>query len=1093
VAGVNGGKLTKGDFMGEGNILITATMDPQAKKAITDFLGSLNQIVKGDKLGQYFDNLSNVSSKFAASLQRFKKETDNISFAKSLVNDFNALEGIAQADGKKLQDVLKGIAGGYDSVMQSVERAKTVAGSSSFDGITAKAVQDFVTSGRVIEEWGANVKRIIEGVTMNTSTEELQTRIKELNEALAISNTEKDKAAAAIDRYKKAAEEAAEAERRMKETYNETFYGDEYQELANKAEKYNEVVQRNVEEVKRFIEVSKLGTFDQWRGLNEAVDYDGIQAVLDTVERGSMDASTAIVRLKEDYGSLIDLSSTKDIGEDKIRHLESAVQETVSIVRELKDTVGNAGFGSSDGHTVLDRALGDSEEIRGDTEALRAAQNVVVNLLNSFAAGGNGVETERTAISGLVTALKELATVDVQGLTLTSDILRRLPNMANIRVNTDQMDNLSRSLKSLAQLSKDMDFSALTTLTNVNLSGFSNLSVSKASMSNLATYLPQITGSSVDIDKLRALTTINLSNFNKDNLSVSNAAFKHLQELVQTIQGVSNTPVAGPNLSGLDSAAQTIDQVTQKVKQEKEAYRESNEAKKEDVAASEAAAKAEDDKRKISELLAEALKREKEATNGTSSSAAKHTDVIKQQEDAMWEAYRAEQGMHNKSAAETEAEVDREIAAYNKRLDAQQAAADKAQKAWEKEEAAAMAAADKKADAEERATQRKIKAAEDAAAKIAASEQKAAEAAIKRTAYDDAKRAVNQYYDLLSAQNKDPSKRADVVMTDAGWASKSGLYAGFAQQLNDATAAFNMLTDAQNKNNLSGQQVAAINELIATRQKEYALAVENTAAKEAEHAQKSEELTQKKQAEAEAARAAKEAKQQEAEATKAQAQAERDAAKAAKETEQNANRKKNYTTQLNSLLVKCEAAERKYAAAAKIANAKEHYEGIQRTKEEVEGLLRKLDELDPNLDEVAAGLRNCTEEYSKNSTALQTNSSLVGRWVTNGMQQLTSRLQYSLGLAAMVYKAVGEVKKMVTTAVELDSAMNTLQIVTRASGAEMDAYGKRVSSMAKETAQATKDLIDATTVYARLGYSMDESAILSKYTAMLQSVGIYIA
>ena len=568
MAGVNGGKLTKGDFMGEGNILITATMDPQAKKAITDFLGSLNQIVKGDKLGQYFDSLSNVSSKFAASLQRFKKETGNIDFAKSLVNDFNALEGIAQADGKKLQDVLKGIAGGYDSVMQSVERAKTVAGSSSFDGITSKAVHDFVTSARVMEEWGADVKRIIEGVTMNTSTEELQTRIRELNEALAISNTEKDKAAAASERYKKAAEQAAEAERRMKETYNEKFHGDEYQELVNKAEKYNEVVQRNVEEVQRFIEVSKLGTFDRFGSLDQSVDYSGIQAILDTVERGSMTADEAIVRLKEDYGSLIDLSSTKDIGEDKIRHLESAVQETVSIVRELKDTVGNAGFGSSDGHTVLDRALGDSEEIRGDAEALRAAQNVVVNLLNSFAAGGNGAETERTAISGLVAALKELATVDVQGLTLTSDILRRLPNMANIRVNTDQMDNLSRSLKSLAQLSKDMDFSALTTLTNVNLSGFSNLSVSKASMANLATYLPQITGSNVDIDKLRALTTINLTNFNKDNLSVSNAAFKHLQELVQTIQGVSNTPVSGPNLSGLDSAAQTIDHVTQKVKQE---------------------------------------------------------------------------------------------------------------------------------------------------------------------------------------------------------------------------------------------------------------------------------------------------------------------------------------------------------------------------------------------------------------------------------------------------------------------------------------------------------------------------------------------
>lgn len=645
---------------------------------------------------------------------------------------------------------------------------------------------------------------------------------------------------------------------------------------------------------------------------------------------------------------------------------------------------------------------------------------------------------------------------------------------------------------------------------NLQISGrdlYGKIDTSKVPFASFDAFQASLNGISANFPNLANYSsTLGLDTLNLKGVEDQSERIRAAAELAVAAKREEATAVAGVSealASGSQSAADHSRVMEQNVaatkavvaasKEEKAAFSDGNQAKKEDAAAAEAAAKAEEEKRKISELLAEALKREEEATNGTSSSAAKHTDVIKQQEDAMWEAYRAEQGMHNKSTAETEAEVDREIAAYNKRLDAQQAAADKAQKAWEKEEAAAMAAADKKAEAEERAAQRKIKAAEDAAAKAAAAEQKAAEAAIKRTAYDDAKRAVNQYYDLLSDQNKDPSKRADVVMTDAGWASKSGLYAGFAQQLNDATAAFNMLTDAQNKNNLSGQQVAAINELIATRQKEYALAVENTAAKEAEHAQKSEELTQKKQAEAEAARAAKEAKQQEAEATKAQAQAERDAAKAAKETEQNANRKKNYITQLNSLLVKCEGAERKYAAASKISNARDNYEGIQRTKEEVQKLLVELEKESPDLDRVAAGLRNCTTEYSKNSAALQTNNSLVGRWVTNGMQQLTSRLQYSVGLAAMVYKAVGEVKKMVSTAVELDSAMNTLQIVTRASGAEMDEYGKRVSSMAKETAQATKDLIDATTVYARLGYSMDESAILSKYTAMLEGVGIYIA
>lgn len=1087
--GVNGGSLKRSDIVGEGQIIIHASMDSQSKKAITDFLGSLNQIVRGDKIGQYFDNLSNVTAKFAASLQRFKKDTGNFDFAKSLVNDFNALEGIAQADGKKIQDVLKGVAGGYDNVMQSVIRAREVAGSSSFDGITAKAVQDLNTSGRVLEQWGADVKRIIEGVTLNTTTEELQKRIRELNETLAVSNTEKDKATAAMERYKQAAEQAAEAERRQRELYNETFYGDEYQELSNKAEKYNEVVRRNVEEVKRFIEVSKLGTFDSWGDLERSVDNSGIITILTMVETDSMDATEAIVRLKEEYGSMIDLSNTRDIGEDKLTHLESAVQETVSIVRELKDTVGNAGFGSSDGQTVLDRALGSSEEIRGDTEALRAAQTVVVNFLNSLISNDSGITAEQTAISGLVAGLKELASVDVQGLTLTSDIMRRLPNMANVRVNTDQMDNLVRALKSLSQLSKDMDLTALTPLTNVNLSGFNGLSVSKASLSNLATYLPVITGSGVDIDKLRALSQISLANLNKENLSVSNASFEHLRELIQTIQGVPATPVSSPNLSGMDNAAQSVDQVIQKVAQEKDVFREADAELKQHVASVESATKAEAEKAKAADALTAAIASETEAIDKAAQAADRHKSALGKLEDsnskedtrmqrlaaAEAEYYAKQERMRAEAEAKKQKQIDDEVAKHNAAL--------------AKEEEAIEAATKREIEMWERAEEKKLASIEKTASAAVAAEQKAAEAAVKRTAYDDTKRAVNQYYGLLTSKDTNAAKREDVVMTDAGWASQSGRYAELAQQLNDATASFNMLTDAQNKNNLSGQQIAAINELIATRQKDYALAVENTAAKEAEHAQKSAELAQKKQQEAEAAMASKEAKRQEAEATKAQAQAEKDAARAAKEEKAEADKKTALLKKLNSLYTQCTDALRKYAAASKLSGNREAYDGINSTRDAVAGLIKELDVAKPDLEGIAKRVQEADGKFSTFSTTLKTNGGAMSNWLTTGMSQLKSRLSYTFGLAAMVYKAVGEIKKMVTTAVELDSAMNELQIVTRSSGEELAAYGTRVSAMAKETAQATKDLIDATTVYARLGYSMDDSAVLSKYTAMLQGVG----
>ena len=193
--------------------------------------------------------------------------------------------------------------------------------------------------------------------------------------------------------------------------------------------------------------------------------------------------------------------------------------------------------------------------------------------------------------------------------------------------------------------------------------------------------------------------------------------------------------------------------------------------------------------------------------------------------------------------------------------------------------------------------------------------------------------------------------------------------------------------------------------------------------------------------------------------------------------------------QLNAMLVQCEDAQKRYAAAARLGLASEDYSKLGPYISYIRQMIDALEAGAPITAKAAAGFDKLKASISSTMASLKTGGSAIGTWVTNDMQQLKSRLTYTFSLAAMVYKAINEVKKMVSTAVELDTAMNNLQIVTRSSGEEMEKYAKRVSDMAKETSQATKDLIDATTVYARLGYTLDESAILSKYTAMLQGVG----
>lgn len=89
----------------------------------------------------------------------------------------------------------------------------------------------------------------------------------------------------------------------------------------------------------------------------------------------------------------------------------------------------------------------------------------------------------------------------------------------------------------------------------------------------------------------------------------------------------------------------------------------------------------------------------------------------------------------------------------------------------------------------------------------------------------------------------------------------------------------------------------------------------------------------------------------------------------------------------------------------------------------------------------------------------------------------------------IIMKCVTYTKKMIQETIALDSAMGQLQIVTKATNAEMSMFYNNLSSTAKEIGASMTDLTDSATTFARLGYSMNESSMLAKYTSMLKNVG----
>lgn len=79
-------------------------------------------------------------------------------------------------------------------------------------------------------------------------------------------------------------------------------------------------------------------------------------------------------------------------------------------------------------------------------------------------------------------------------------------------------------------------------------------------------------------------------------------------------------------------------------------------------------------------------------------------------------------------------------------------------------------------------------------------------------------------------------------------------------------------------------------------------------------------------------------------------------------------------------------------------------------------------------------------------------------------------------------------KQIYRNVVEIDKAMTELQIVTRATSEQLAAAAKDIANSAQSIGASMADLIRSTTVYARLGYTLDQARSLAENTTKYANV-----
>ena len=228
---------------------------------------------------------------------------------------------------------------------------------------------------------------------------------------------------------------------------------------------------------------------------------------------------------------------------------------------------------------------------------------------------------------------------------------------------------------------------------------------------------------------------------------------------------------------------------------------------------------------------------------------------------------------------------------------------------------------------------------------------------------------------------------------------------------------------------------------------------------------------------------------------KAQEEAAKAAAKAAKEAEAEAKKSQTLSQdpeKLDQYMTKFTALEaniRKQLASwtkAKYGVSAEDYKNLEGTANKLGEIRQQLSGMTASgADAAFNSLSTSAKQFGNNIKIAGENTLTLGDRLGIAIKKYAT---FFTGMSAIM-KIVQYGKQAVNAITEIDYSMNQLEIVTRETNAALNDYADNIIRVADTTAGSITDLIDATTTYARLGNSLEDSAVLAELTQMLQNVG----
>lgn len=169
------------------------------------------------------------------------------------------------------------------------------------------------------------------------------------------------------------------------------------------------------------------------------------------------------------------------------------------------------------------------------------------------------------------------------------------------------------------------------------------------------------------------------------------------------------------------------------------------------------------------------------------------------------------------------------------------------------------------------------------------------------------------------------------------------------------------------------------------------------------------------------------------------------------------------------------------------AGSKEH-QNLGQIMSSIYGTIDAYKDAEGSVDEYNNALKQLNESYLENVNRAKENNDYANSF-SQKLQKFKMHLTSVMSVVRAFRMLADTIRPVVNAVTEVDTALTQLRIVTQENNAAIQEYATNISNVAVRTAGSIKDLINSTTTFARLGYSLEESSKLAEYTQMLENVG----